>query len=88
MFCDESAKGPSSRSQRRLKLFRFTMTGVMIVLLPPFFLLAIAPMMMVLIPVAFLVTAFMIPAFFSETHPTRLRPAHVRVWAFAPAIRA
>jgi hypothetical protein len=29
----------------------------------------------------------MIPAFFSETHPTRLRPAHVRVWAFAPAIR-
>ena len=41
MFYDESAKVRAPRSKsfkraRRMKLFRFTMTGVMIVLLPPF----------------------------------------------------
>ena len=83
MSYDESTRGALSKSQRRLKLFRFTMTGVMIVLLPPSFISGIAPITLVLIPVAFLVIPFMISAFFGEMHPTRLQPAHVRVWAFA-----
>ena len=51
--------------------------GIMIVLLPPSLIFAIAPMMLVLMLVAFLAMQFMISASLAETQPTLLQPAHV-----------
>lgn len=70
MFYDESAKvrSPMSKSAkrtRRMKRFRFTMTGVMIVLLPPFLMLAIVPTMLMFVPVALVLIPFMLAALVS-----------------------
>lgn len=84
MFYDESAKvrlpmGKSAKRARRTKRLRFTMTGIMIVLLPPFLMLAIAPIMVMSVPIALVLLPFMIAAFLSSAHATRWQPRLIRV---------
>lgn len=97
MFCDESAKvrSPMSKSAkraRRVKRLRFTMTGIMIVLLPPFLVLAIAPVLLMFVPIALVLLPFMIATFFSSPHARALDARLIRVehhpaWQPAPAFQ-
>src|SRR5438874_2424752 len=91
MFYDESARSESSKSQSRLKLFRFTMTGVIIVLLLPFVMLAFGPVMLMLFPLALTLIPLMIPGLFSGAHVNQLEPAVIRAprleaWRPAPSV--
>jgi hypothetical protein len=54
-----------ARSERILAIARVTSIWVSVFLLPPFFILAIAPMLLVLVPVAIVAIPFIIPAMFS-----------------------
>jgi uncharacterized membrane protein len=88
MFYDESARSEPSNRQRPLKLFRFTMTGVIIALLAPFVMLAFAPVILMLLPLALVAMAIMVPALVGGGHPNQLQSGRVQVWQFAPALHA
>jgi hypothetical protein len=60
---------------------RFAMTAIATVLIPPFVVLAIAPMLLILAPVALIAIPFMLSAFAGEASevspsPRRLRALH------------
>jgi hypothetical protein len=62
------------------------MIGVVIVLLPPFLVLAVAPMALRAVTVAFVVLLFMLPVFFGRAHTNPLQRVPIRVSRLAPAI--
>lgn len=87
MFYNTSAKirSPMSKSARRVqgtRRLRFTMTGVMIVLLPPFLMLAMAPMMSMMVPIALVLLSFMLATALSGLHAKQLEPRLIRVEHF------
>ena len=59
-----------------------------VILLPPFVALAIVPMLFMLVPVAFVVIPFMIPAFFGAAHSNQVESHRIRAWrgALAPQV--
>jgi hypothetical protein len=78
-----------ARSERILAILRKTSIWISVLLLPPFFVLAIAPMLLVLVPVAIVAIPFIIPAMFSgsltalseERQRASMRPAPRHLWA-------
>jgi uncharacterized protein involved in cysteine biosynthesis len=57
------------RQQRQIAwLIRMFIVGVAVLLVPPFVMVAVAPMVLVLIPVALLAIPFMLGAFQKEGH--------------------
>jgi len=72
-----------------LAILRGTSIWISVLLLPPFFVLAIAPMLLVLIPVAIVAIPFIIPAMFSgslthlqeERQRASIRPVPRHLWA-------
>lgn len=51
-----------------------------LLLLPPFIALAVAPMLLLLVPVAIVGIPFMIPAFFSGTLSSRVELRRIESW--------
>ena len=79
---DDMNQGPVMRSERVAKVLRSLAIGTSLLLLPPFFALAIAPMLLVLVPVAIVGLPFIIPAMFpsslqalTEERQASLRPS-------------
>jgi hypothetical protein len=60
--------------------WRITAVLVSLLLLPPFIALAVAPMLLFLVPVAIVGIPFMIPAFFSGSLSTSLELKRVESW--------
>jgi hypothetical protein len=77
-----------ARSERILAILRKTSIWISVLLLPPFFVLAIAPMLLVLVPVAIVAIPFIIPAMFSgsltalseERQRASVRPLPRHLW--------
>ena len=63
-----------------LKPARIATVLLTAILLPPFVVLAIAPMLLMLVPVAFVAIPFMIPAFFGAAHSSQAECQRVRAW--------
>jgi hypothetical protein len=78
----------AARSERILAIMRMTSIWISVLLIPPFFVLAIAPMLLVLIPVAIVAVPFIIPAMFSgsltalseERQRASIRPLPRHLW--------
>jgi hypothetical protein len=83
MFYDESAS-----SRQPLNPSRLAMISVAIILLPPFITLAAAPVLLMLLPVAWVAIPFMIPAFFGGTHSNQVESHNIRLWRPALAVEA
>jgi hypothetical protein len=75
-----------SNSQRQSMLFRFSMSALTIILLPPFVTLAVAPMMLMLVPIALVAIPVMIQAFFGAAYANRQESQHLQAWR--PALAA
>src|SRR5262249_49227798 len=82
MFYDQAAN-----DGRPFSLYRLTTSLATMLLLPHFIALAIAPMLLMLVPVAFVAIPFMIPAFFSGARSTRFEFQPVPVWRSAFAMQ-
>jgi hypothetical protein len=82
MFYDESAKGRLRPTAAGLR--SSTVRGAAIlaaaVLMPPFIALAIAPMLLMLLPVAFVAIPIMVPAFFGGAHSNHNESIRHRKW--------
>jgi hypothetical protein len=74
-------------SRARSKVLRAVMILAAAVALPPFFALAIAPMLLVSFPIAFVVIPFMIPAFFGGAHSSHVESVRIRSLRPAPNAR-
>jgi hypothetical protein len=61
---DDMDQDDGARSNRVFDILRVTAIWTSVLLLPPFFILAIAPMLLLLIPVAIVAIPFIIPAMF------------------------
>jgi hypothetical protein len=59
-----------ARSGRLFGILRVASIWASVLLLPPFFLLAMAPMLLLLVPVAIVAIPFIIPAMFSGSWTT------------------
>ena len=82
MFYDESAKGrpwPTAAGMRASTVRGAAVLGAA-VLVPPFIALAVAPMLLMLLPVAFVAIPFMVPAFFGGAHANRSESIRNRKW--------
>ena len=88
MFYDESAKETASKSRRPIKLLRLTMTGVIIVLLAPLVMLAMAPAALVLLPLALVMMALMVSALIAGEDSSPVQSEHAQAWRLAPALQA
>jgi hypothetical protein len=88
MFYDTSAKDEASMCGRPMKLFRLTMTGVIIVLLAPFVMFAMAPVVLLLVPLALVAMAFMLPAVVGGRPSNPVQSEHLQAWRLAPAMQA
>ena len=82
MFYDQSA-----RSGEPLTLPRVAMAAASLLLLPPFIMLAIVPMLLFLLPVALVAIPVMIPAFFGGAHTTQIEVVRMRSWRPTVAVR-
>ena len=87
MFYDSPVRSSSAKSQRQLAPFKIMMIGVMIVLLPPFLMLAVAPMALMAVPLAFVALLCMLPVFFSRAHSNPVHRVPIRVSRLVPAIQ-
>ena len=75
MFYDESAT-----DWQPMSFLRLTTSVATAVLVPPFIALAVVPMTLMLIPVAFVAIPFMIPAFFPAAHSTTVETKQLESW--------
>ena len=63
---------------------RFLFGVVASIMMPPFVLLAVAPMLLMLVPVAFVAIPFLLSAFATEVREVPTAPRRVRELAHAP----
>jgi hypothetical protein len=81
MFYDQSAG-----EGRRFSAYRTLAIAAAAILVPPFIALAVVPMVVILIPVAFVVVPFMVPAFFGGAHASGIESKNILLWRPALAV--
>jgi hypothetical protein len=65
---------------------RFVMGVVAAIMVPPFVVLAIAPMLLILAPVALVAIPFMLSAFAGESRELTVEPRRLAAWRHAHAM--
>ena len=75
MFYDQSVN-----DGKPLSLYRVVTSLATVILVPPFNALAVAPMLLLLLPVTFVAIPFMIPAFFPAAASTTTEFQKVPAW--------